>query len=256
MKWPEWLMLIRHDTSEYNVLKGLKEKDELYQRYLAENEKDYCSPETVRLAREVLQKYTISGGSAGTQLVDENGEQPHKTGLYLAENYEKPDVIFVSPYVRTKETLRHITRGWKALEDVKTYEEHRIREQEYGLGILYNDWKILQTLHPEQKFLYEKEGRYWYRHMQGESVCDVRDRALSWMNTIIRDFAGKKVLVVTHHLTILSVRANLERFDAKEFLRLDEEEKPINCGVTLYKGEPKQGKQGRLMLESYNKKYY
>ena len=63
-------------------------------------------------------------------------------------------------------------------------------------------------------------------------------------------------MVVTHHLTILSMRANFERLDAAEFQRLDREEKPINCGVTLYKGRPYAGENGKLVLEAYNKKYY
>jgi len=74
----------------------------------------------------------------------------------------------------------------------------------------------------------------------------------------VRDFHDQNVLVVTHHLTILGMRANLERFDADEFLRIDKEEKPINCGVTIYKGNPKLGKdgQGKLELLAYNSKLY
>ena len=54
------------------------------------------------------------------------------------------------------------------------------------------------------------------------------------------------------HLTILGVRANLERLSAEEFERLDQEQKPINSGVTTYKGDPTQGQNGRLILTAYN----
>lgn len=61
---------------------------------------------------------------------------------------------------------------------------------------------------------------------------------------------------ITHHLSILSIRADLERLSADEFIRLDKEEKPINLGVTLYKGDPNQGTDGKLILEAYNVKLY
>jgi IS5 family transposase len=61
---------------------------------------------------------------------------------------------------------------------------------------------------------------------------------------------------VTHHLTILSFRANYERLSPEEFIRLDEHEKPVNCGITVYRGDPNQGKDGKLVLQIYNKKFY
>jgi hypothetical protein len=76
------------------------------------------------------------------------------------------------------------------------------------------------------------------------------------LGTIVRDYFEKKILAVTHHLTILSLRANLERLNSKEFIRLDHQEKPINAGVTIYKGHPELGSNGKLILEVYNLKLY
>ena len=67
---------------------------------------------------------------------------------------------------------------------------------------------------------------------------------------------GVQTCALPIYLNILAVRANLERFDAAEFIRLDEKDKPINCGATLYLGKPDKGKDGKLELEYYNKKYY
>ncbi len=256
MKWPKWLMLIRHDTSEYNILKELKEKDMLYQSYLKARAKDESSQKTINLALKVNEKFALKQSDALTRLADTEGTQAYKTGLALKQEFEVPDVIFVSPYFRATETLRHISRGWTELKKIKVYEDDRIREQEHGLAALYNDWKVFQTLHPEQKKMYDREGRYWYRYPQGENVPDVRQRDLLWMSTVIRDFAKKKVLVVTHHLNILAVRANLERMNAAQFIHLDENDKPLNSGVTLYHGNPEKGSQGKLELTFYNKKYY
>lgn len=257
MKWPLSLTLIRHDTSAYNVLREKKKDHPLYQEFLAARKKDGGSRETKQLALQVWQHFALNVSDANTPLVDVEGRQSFATGGALRQFFPKPpDVVFVSPYKRALLTLEHMIRGWPELGRVKTYEEERIREQEHGLALLYNDWKVFEAIYPEQKALRKLEGAYWYRYPQGENVPDVRSRNRSWLTTLTRDFAEKDVLVVTHHLNILATRANLERLGASEFLRLDEEEKPINCGVTVYRGDPYKGKDGKLVLESYNTKLY
>ncbi|MFZ2038820.1 MAG: hypothetical protein WAV11_02695 [Minisyncoccia bacterium] len=76
------------------------------------------------------------------------------------------------------------------------------------------------------------------------------------MTTVVRDFPEKFVFCVSHHLDILSIRANLERWSAEQFIKVDNEDKPINCGVTAYCGNPKKGKEGRFELQYYNRKFY
>lgn len=264
MKWPGSLVLIRHDVSAYNILKDKKADDQEYEKFLREWEKKFDSPKAKGLAEKLYKKFALNISDAGTPLVEEGGDNAYKTAMGLAKEGEvlPPDIIFVSPYERTLSTLVHLTRGWFDLgvsntwSGAKIYEEERIREQEHGLASLYNDWRIFFTFHPEQKFLQEKEGRYWYRWPQGENVPDVRERNRSWVSTLIREFSEKNVWVISHHLNILATRANLERLNAEEFIELDEKQKPVNCGVTLYKGNPNLGKDGKLELVFYNKKYY
>ena len=107
-------------------------------------------------------------------------------------------------------------------------------------------------MYPDQKDLHQIDGSYWYQWPQGERVPEVRDRIRSWMTTLTRDFCGKRILAVTHHLAKLSVRANFERWDANEFQRIDREDRPINCGVTKYAGLPHIGKNGKFAMEYYN----
>lgn len=256
MKWPEWLMLLRHTVSKYNFLKEEKKRDPLYQRFLAAYDHDFQSPQTVLLAREVAAKYRLGTGDYNTPVAQNCLHQAVETGRRLSEEFETPDVILVSPYDRTQETLDAIIQGWPVLKKVKRVEEERIREQNHGLATLYNDWRVFFALHPEQKAYYDQEGEYWYCWPQGEDVPKMRDRNRLVTEMIIREYSGKRVMMVTHHLNILAIRANHERWGAKEFLRVNEEEKPKNCGVTLYRGNPEKGKQGKLELEFYNKTYY
>jgi broad specificity phosphatase PhoE len=257
MKWPSSVMLIRHDTSAYNVLRAKKNQDPVHARFVEEFEKDPTSKKTVNLAKTVHKKYALGVSDANTLLADKEGCQAFDTGKSLRKlKTEIPDVIFVSPYLRAKLTLEHIIRGWPALHKVRVHEEDRIREQDHGLSLLYNDWRVFHTFHPDQRLLYKLMGPYWYTYPQGENVPDVRARNRSMLTTLTRDFAGERVLMVTHHLNILAMRANLERWDEKMFIYKDENEKPINSGVTLYRGYPNKGTNGWLMLEYYNRKLY
>ena len=258
MKWPELMLLIRHDVSAYNVLKGKKAESTLYQEFLREFGANPDSERTLILAKEVQAEFSLGVGDALTPLEDGEAKRAMEVGAGLYEKYKDklPHMIFVSPYERTKITLAGVIRGWPGLESVRVIEDERIREQEHGLSLLYNDWRVFHAIHPEQGKLYKLEGRYWYRFPQGENVPDVRARNRSWINSVVRDFAGKRVMAVTHHLNILGIRANLERWGALEFLRVDEEDKPINCGVTAYRGSPNEGRDGHLLLDYYNRCLY
>jgi broad specificity phosphatase PhoE len=256
MKWPETLTLVRHDTSAYNALKSVKEESPLYSTFKKLYEENPESPETLRLALEIKDSFALNFGDHDTPLATDIGEQARITGSKLRNLIKLPDIVFVSPFLRTHMTLDKLAEGWPELGGVETKEEERLREQDHGLALIYNDWRVFNTLHPEQRELRSIQGEYWYRYPQGDNVPDVRERLRSWLGTVTRDYAERSILTVTHHLTILSIRANLERLDEKEFIRLDHEEKPINSGVTIYKGHPELGSNGKLILEAYNLKLY
>lgn len=256
MKWPERLTLIRHAESSFNMSKVLKAADPLYAEFLASFSEDYQSERSKMLARQIWDKYKRGVGDQDTPLSENARHQAFETGKNLKEIEKLPDVVFLSPYDRTCQTFEIMCEAWPELKKVKTVLEDRLIEQDHGLADMYSDWRVFFVFHPEQKMLRDIRGEYWYRYPQGENLPDVRERIRSWLTTIVRDYNEKNVLTVTHHLTILSIRANLERLGAEEFHRLDTEEKPINCGVTIYKGIPDKGKDGKLELESYNTKLY
>jgi broad specificity phosphatase PhoE len=256
MKWPESLTLIRHDTSAYNALKVIKDRTPLYSDFKKAFDDSPESQETIGMALTLMGMLALNVGDHNTPLADGAGFQAKIVGEQLQHRIQLPHVIFVSPYLRTHQTLEKIMEGWPALRQIPVIEEERIREQDHGLALLYNDWRIFQTLHKEQRKLYELQGRYWYRYPQGENVPDVRERNRSWLGTLSRDYTGKRVFGIGHHLQILSTRCNLERLDAQEFLRLDDQEKPINVGVTIYQGDRSKGKDGKLILQEYNTQLY
>lgn len=256
MKWPKQLVFVRHAESEYNVLRAKKQEDELYQRFLDEYERNSYPGYLKELAVEVERRFSLGCSDRDTKITRNGVGMAYRTGQELAKKNELPDVVFVSTYRRAVDTWEQIKFAWPELEGVRVYYDERIRELDHGLSLLYNDWRVFFTLHPEQRRLHELLGEYDYRYPNGENVPDVRQRVRDWRATIIREFREKRVFVVTHHLTLLAFRADQERFSPEEFKRLDVQEKPINCGVTIYDGIPDQGSRGRLALSSYNAKLY
>lgn len=256
MKWPKTIILIRHGESEYNNLKQEKASDPLYQEFIRAYEQEFNAPKTKELAVRIWQTYSLEKGDHETPLTPYGHFQSEFTGSKLKDLIELPDIIFVSPFIRTWQTQIGLAKGWPELTKVKIFEDERIREQEHGLSNLYADWRVFHTMHPEQKLLYNLQGLYRYRYPQGENVPDVRLRNLSFTSTLIREYAGKNVLVVTHHLNILAIRANYERLTEAQFTELDKNDKPKNCGVTIYRCNPNLGKDGKLILEKYNEVLY
>lgn len=264
MKWPKSLVFIRHGESEYNALKTRKNELPYHKEFIDLYEKDLAAAEDEswpsgklqEMARELWRETRLAISDYDTPLTEAGKSQAVETGTRLSKTATLPDVIYVSPYLRTRQTLAGLQEGWPELASVKVVSEERIREQEHGLSTVYNDWRVYYTLNPVQGLLSKIEGPYEYRFLNGENKADVRDRIRSFISTLLRENKEQNVLVISHHLSLLCLRANLERWGREKFNEVDHQEKPINCGVTTYIGDPSLGEDGRFVLESYNQKYY
>lgn len=264
MKWPTSLTFIRHGESAYNYLKISKRQNPEYEKFCDLFDKEFKdaqdgnwpSEELKSLARKIWQGMRLDVSDYNTPLTENGISQAQATGRELKNLISLPDVIYVSTYLRTRQTFDEIKKNWPELGNIKTTYEERIREQEHGMGTVFNDWRIYYVFNPLQGLLFKLEGDYEYRFLNGENKADVRDRARSFLATLTRENANQNVLVISHHLTLLCFRANLERWDREKFIETDETEKPINCGVTIYKGHPDKGQNGKFLLETYNQKLY
>ena len=253
MKWPAQLTLMRHAESSYNLSKKLKEQDSTYKQFRIAYEQDWQSTETKRLAVKVAIKLSKDNGEDSTALTTDGVNHAIKTGQQLSKHIARPDIIYVSPYLRTIQTLEYMQQGWPELGKSEVKIEERIREQDFGLRLLYGDWRVLQVLHPEQRFLNKLQGDYWYRQPQGENIPDVRARNRSWVSSIIRDNGGQNVLAITHHINILAFRANIERADPQQFLQLRRQIVPSNCSLSQYGNQSDQEGNQWLKNKYFNK---
>lgn len=80
--------------------------------------------------------------------------------------------FYVSPYERTRSTLREIGRSFSKRRIIGVREECRVREQDFG------------NFQVEERMLVIKEsrerfGRFFFRFPEGESAADVFDRVAS-----------------------------------------------------------------------------
>src|SRR5690606_399713 len=192
--------------------------------------------------------------SVGTPAITDSGrQQAVEAAKNLSRFMDVPNVVFVSPHLPTVQTFELLKEGWPELRNVHAIIDDRIREQDFGLRLLYGDWRVLQVFHPEQRPLYSLQGPYWYRHPQGENIADVRTRLRQWATTLSRDYSGKNVLAITHHISILAFKSNIERLDPEAYISLYNSGAPRNCGITQYANKRSSNGAEWLELLHYDK---
>lgn len=129
-------------------------------------------------------------------LTERGFAQAERTGHWLRGMLSGTPDVYVSPYLRTKQTLEALALP---IEPGDVRIEPRLREQ---------DWANFQD---PDKIAAEKEarnryGHFFYRFTNGESGSDVYDRVSSFLESMFRNFEGdsnrRDVVIVTHGLTM------------------------------------------------------
>ena len=253
MKWPTELTLIRHAESTYNRHRLEIGNNEVYRDFLGAFEEDWHSAITKKLAVKVAVMLSKNNGEDSTAITAEGRECAREMGKKLADEIALPDTVYLSPFLRTRETWAQMQIGWPDLKKCRVLVDERIREQDFGLRLLYGDWRVMQVMHPEQRPLFNLQGEYWYRQPQGENIADVRARNRSWISALTRDQRSQRVLAITHHITILAFRANIERMDPDQFMQMRRNEVPANCSLTRYVGKSNSDGDEWLELDYFNK---
>lgn len=157
-------------------------------------------------------------------LADVGREQARAAGATLGADFLSGALIYTSPYLRARQTLRCLFEGAGLPTEpermAKVYEDPRLREVDHG----YTDIK-------QQQQMRETHGWFYYRYLSGESPADCYDRTSGFLEGMMRQVHRKnvqRVLIVTHGLTI---RCFVMRF---LHLKVEEFEKilnPSNCDI-------------------------
>ncbi|KAL0719921.1 hypothetical protein Bca4012_069245 [Brassica carinata] len=111
--------------------------------------------------------------------------------------------FYVSPYDRTRSTLREIGRSFSRRRVIGVREECRIREQDFG------NFQVKERMRATKK-VRERFGRFFYRFPEGESAADVFDRVSSFLESLWRDIDMNRLhMNPTHELNLVIVSHGL-----------------------------------------------
>lgn len=233
-KWPDNLLIVRHGRSKRN-----HDREE---------------------AKAKGQHVDFSDGvrDQDTPLVAVGSMQCLALGVELSKRFPagshyppRPiDRIYVSPYLRTRQTMKEVIKGLGYEPQIVV--DERIREIEFGLldGLTRQG---VEAKYPEEVKRRAKEGKYFYRPPGGESRPDVKIRLRSFIDTLVRDCMGLNVVVICHSVVVLGFRALIEKWGEDEYLQVDRENDVKNASLTHYAFDTDLRK---LRLMEYNSIFY
>src|SRR6202021_2540148 len=128
---------IRHAESAYNELKKKKDADPDYRRFRELFERDRGNEETAALARVLQERHSLRCSDRETPITTRGERQARITGRRMRETEaEAPEIVFVSPYLRTLETLRLLKEEGPEMAGAREMREEAVRKKDEGVGRL------------------------------------------------------------------------------------------------------------------------
>ena len=202
------LWLLRHGQSVGNVANDAARQAQLERLELAERDMD-------------------------VPLSDLGRQQAAAFGRWLAEHPgdQQPDVVVSSPYRRAIDTARLVVET--AGLGTEIIPDERLREREFGILDLLTHRGVVAK-YPEEAARRDHVGKYYYRPPGGESWVDVALRLRSLRDSLAREHADRRVLVVAHEVPIILIRSLIERLDEDAALGLSRSQRIANCSLTTF----------------------
>ncbi len=228
-KWPLSLSIVRHGQSAGNVARDLAEAK--------------GSPTIDIEFRDIDVPLSELGHRQAAAIGSWYADQPKNM---------RPHIILTSPYVRAEQTAAEIQCALQTKGDnVEVVFDERLREREFGVLDRLTKVGITERF-PVEAELRSRLGKFYYRPPGGESWADVILRLRSVLDSLARDYAGERVLIVCHSVVILCLRYLFEAMTEKEILEIEQQIDLANCSLTTYRFEEAEGTAGRPVLDKFN----
>lgn len=179
-------------------------------------------------------------GTTDIPLTAEGKRQANKVAKHL-RSYPL-DVIFTSPLTRTRQTAHAIHHFQKSIPFII---HPGLIERDFGTaeGLTYNE---ANARHPE--LVFSETWKYLYfRPENGESLFDLQQRAASVLSTILPQYEGKKIAIVSHGTLLRVLACQILSIPLTHFAQLRME----NTALTLLQKSPSQGPT--LQIVNYTK---
>ena len=225
-QWPHEIAIVRHGESAGNVARD---------RALAAG----------------LSEIDIAKRDCDVPLSPLGERQSRALGQWLARNFDKPHAVLSSPFLRACQTSRIVLEKaqWA---DVPLVVDERLREKEFGILDRLTR-RGIEEEHPDQAEMFTRLGKFYYRPPGGESWTDVILRLRSMIDTLTREYARRRVVIVAHQVIVLCFRYLFERLDEETILAIDRERDVANCSTTVYRYDENLREHGGMSLVWYNR---
>jgi broad specificity phosphatase PhoE len=153
-------------------------------------------------------------GDYRAPLTDLGRGQARDVGLALGAGFLHGALVYLSPYVRARQTWEELALGAGVEPRAPLlYEDPRLREQDHG----YSDVAA-------QAPMRERHGWFYYRYEGGESPADVYDRVSGFLESMMRQVERKnteRVVIVTHGMAIRCFVMRFMHLTVEEFETID-----------------------------------
>lgn len=179
---PKNLVFIRHGESELNLIN----------RELKKSKKAF--PKELEMIPD--REYRLSKKGV---------EQAEATGQWLAQNFDKFDVIVCSDHVRAKETCAIICKfaNWT---DAEVICDPLISERNWGF------FHLVSVEKREELLSLKKRDPFNFPMPDGETLLQARNRSKSFLDRSSRQWSDLNVLVVSHGEFIESIWSEIGKF--------------------------------------------
>jgi len=180
----------------------------------------------VRHGATVLSGEDRFAGATDIALSDEGREQTRRLAQRLS--HEKIGAVYASPLGRTVETAAILAAPHKL--EVQTRDGFR--------EINHGRWEQMTRKEVEEKFPEEaaewEKDPYTFAPRGGESGLAVTARALPVLIEVVRENAGRNILVVSHKATIRLLLSSLLGFDPRRY-RDNLDQKPAALNIVDFR---------------------
>ncbi len=184
---------------------------------------------------------------ADVPLTEQGRSQARAVGRWLAElpAEDRPDLVVVSPYLRTVDTARIALTTAFGEGVVSPVFDERLRDRELGVLDLLTSHGVAERF-PEELARKKHLGRFYYRPPGGESWADVALRVRTLLSELRTEHAGQRVLFFAHEITVFLLRYLLEEIPEPELRAIALPNVVANGSITTW--EPTAGGGYRMVL--------
>lgn len=277
------ITFVRHLESMYNEYRVCIQSDPVYQEFMTSTDINRRK----ELSRELLHEFFVKVGIDYKTWLSQAGHQQWER---LSKLYAKfiqqnptafPDLIYVSPYVRTRLTAHYFLKNIAGLDidfdklidqnkledlilwsfhgkDIAIKMDERIRERDHGSNIAPS---FIREFRDRERWFHdlltkeEREMVYYYTSPAGwESQVQTNARAKEFLLRNYEKNKFKNIYVYSHHLTTIGALLSVFGWSFETFYKLNELRRPDNWSFTTLSNISKTqaGDENKFRVAWYN----